>query len=117
VLIWLAERRLSSLSANAHRLVERESLEMSPMVLMELETLHESGKLKNEPDRLIAVVERDFGLGRSKAAFADVIASARNFAWTRDPFDRLIVANAMADGARLLTADQTILANFEDAVW
>jgi PIN domain nuclease of toxin-antitoxin system len=39
------------------------------------------------------------------------------FAWTRDPFDRLIVANAMADGAPLITADETILANFRDAVW
>ena len=46
-----------------------------------------------------------------------VVETARTFAWTRDPFDRLIVANAMADGARLLTADQTILANFKDAVW
>jgi PIN domain nuclease of toxin-antitoxin system len=117
VVIWLAERRLASLSAVAVRLVERETLEISPMVLMELETLHESGKLKNDPDRLVEVVRRDFGLGGSAAAFADVIASARTFAWTRDPFDRLIVANAMADGARLLTADETILANFKDAVW
>jgi PIN domain nuclease of toxin-antitoxin system len=117
VVIWLAERRLASLSAAAVRLVERETLEISPMVLMELETLHESGKLKNNPDRLVEVVIRDFGLGRSAAAFADVIASARTFAWTRDPFDRLIVANAMADSVGLLTADETILANFKDAVW
>ena len=84
---------------------------------MELETLRESGRLKNDPDRLVGVVKRDFGLGWSAATFADVIASARTFAWTRDPFDRLIVANAMAEGARLLTADETILANFKDAVW
>ena len=117
VLIWLAERRIASLSPKALRLAEREDLEISPMVVMELETLRESGKLKNEPDRLVEVVKRDFGLGWSTATFADVIASARAFAWTRDPFDRLIVANAMADGARLLTADETILANFRDAVW
>lgn len=117
LVIWLAERRISSLSAIALRLVERERLEISPMVLMELETLRESGRLKNEPDRLVGVVRRDFGLGRSQTSLADVIASARTFAWTRDPFDRLIVANAMADGARLLTADATILANFKDAIW
>ena len=87
------------------------------MVLMELETLHEAGKLKTEPDRLVRVVEREFGLSVSRAVFAEVIASARGFAWTRDPFDRLIVANAMADGARLITADATILAHFAGAVW
>jgi hypothetical protein len=44
LVIWLAERRISSLSATALRLVQRESLEISPMVLMELETLREAGK-------------------------------------------------------------------------
>ena len=87
VVIWLAERRLSALSASARRLAERESLEISPMVLMELETLHESGKLNNDPDRLVSVVERDFGLSRSGARFTQVVASARTFAWTRDPFE------------------------------
>jgi PIN domain nuclease of toxin-antitoxin system len=117
MVIWLAERRLSALSATARRLAERERLEISPMVLMELETLHEAGKLKSEPDRLVRVVEREFGLRVSQAGFAEVIASARSFTWTRDPFDRLIVANAIADGARLVTADATILAHFEGAVW
>jgi hypothetical protein len=31
--------------------------------------------------------------------------------------DRLIVANAMADGARLVTAHLTLLAQFDGAVW
>ena len=117
MVIWLAERRVSALSSTALRLAQREDLEISPMVLMELETLHESAKLKNEPNRLVGVVERDFGLTVSKTGFAEVIDAARSFAWTRDPFDRLIVANAMADGARLITADASILANFKDAVW
>jgi len=51
------------------------------------------------------------------AAFGDVVAAARTFAWTREPFDRLIVANAMADGVRLPTADEHILQHFRDAVW
>ena len=46
-----------------------------------------------------------------------MVETARSFAWTREPFDRLIVANAMADGVRLLTADEMILRHFKDAVW
>ncbi len=117
VVIWLAERRAARLSALALRLVERERLEISPMVVMELETLHERGRLKTDPERLLDAVDDDFNFLRSEARFGAVIDAARSFAWTRDPFDRLIVANAMADGSRLLTADATILANFKDAVW
>lgn len=87
------------------------------MVMLELETLHESGKLKTEPDRVIGILERNMDLVRSSASFVDIVAAARTFAWTRDPFDRLIVANAMADGVRLLTADDYILRHFKGAVW
>ena len=117
VVIWLAERREGMLSATARRTLDREPIGVSAMVMLELETLHESGKLKNEPDRVIGILERNIGLGRSSAALADVVDAARTFAWTRDPFDRLIVANAMADGVRLLTADEHILRHFRDAVW
>ena len=117
VAIWLSERRWTSLSLAAKRLIDREDLQISPMVCMEFETLHEVGKLKSEPDRVLAVLERDHGVTRSQATFERVIAAARTFGWTRDPFDRLIVANAMSDGARLVTADATILEHFAEAVW
>lgn len=115
--MWLAERRVAPLSATAQRLIDREELQISPMVAMELETLREAGKLRSEPDRILAVLERDHSVRRSQATFDLVIAAARTFSWTRDPFDRLIVANAMADRVRLLTADELILRHFKDAVW
>jgi len=117
VAIWLASRREHALSVAARRLVAREDLQISPMVAMELETLWEDGKLRSEPERILTTVDQSLGLTRSEASFASVIEAARTFAWTRDPFDRLIVANAMADGVRLLTADEHILQHFRDAVW
>jgi PIN domain nuclease of toxin-antitoxin system len=117
VAIWLAERRAAALSTTAQRLIDREELQISPMVGMELETLGQAGKLRSEPDRVLAVLERDHGVTRSQTTFDLVIEAARTFAWTRDPFDRLIVANAMADRVRLLTADELILRHFKDAVW
>jgi PIN domain nuclease of toxin-antitoxin system len=116
VVIWLTGPP-RFLSATARRIVQREPLQVSPMVLLELETLHERGKFRSEPQRLLHMVEQEFDLTQSETSFADVIDAARTFAWTRDPFDRLIVANAMADGVRLLTADETILRHFADAVW
>lgn len=87
------------------------------MVAMELETLFEARKLKPEPEQVLNILEREHALSRSEARFDAIIEAARSFAWTRDPFDRLIVANAITDGVRLITADETILANFKDAVW
>jgi PIN domain nuclease of toxin-antitoxin system len=38
--------------------------------------------------------------------------------WTRDPFDRLIVANAKANGfAWLISADEEIARNYPRTVW
>ena len=87
------------------------------MAILELEVLSELRRIANDSAEIIADLGSEFGLTVASTPFIAVIEAARTFAWTRDPFDRLIVANAIADGARLLTADATILANFKDAVW
>jgi PIN domain nuclease of toxin-antitoxin system len=117
VVIWTAGKQTNRLSPAVRRLLERETLQISPMVAMELETLFEAGKLKSKPEQVLNILEREHALSRSEARFDAIIEAARSFAWTRDPFDRLIVANAVTDGMRLITTDETILANFKDAVW
>jgi PIN domain nuclease of toxin-antitoxin system len=117
VVNWLVARRLNQLSAKTRALIERESVCISPMVVLELETLFECGKTKRDPAVTLRALESSMDLEVSQTRFATVVQVARTFAWTRDAFDRLIVANAMADGVRLVTADQTILTNFTDAVW
>jgi PIN domain nuclease of toxin-antitoxin system len=37
--------------------------------------------------------------------------------WTRDPFDRIIVAQARLRGAPLLTKDRTIQTHHAEAFW
>jgi PIN domain nuclease of toxin-antitoxin system len=37
--------------------------------------------------------------------------------WTCDPFDRLIVANAKAAGAPLVTKDEGIRRHYRRAIW
>ena len=37
--------------------------------------------------------------------------------WTRDPFDRLLVATALLHQAPLVTCDTRIQENFPGAVW
>jgi PIN domain nuclease of toxin-antitoxin system len=105
------------LSERATRLLERERCQISPIVLLELETLSELGRITQSAKAILGRLSNVMDLTLSDISFQAVVDRALTFAWTRDPFDRLIVANAIADGARLVTADQFILANFRDAVW
>ena len=98
-------------------MVDREIVRISPMVLFECELLMESGRIPEPGAALLEGLREEIGLELSSAPFPVIVDKARSFAWTRDPFDRLIVANAMADGARLVTADEAILGHFAGAVW
>ena len=86
---------------------------------MELDNLIAAKRVKADtPQAVIAdIIETFAPIETSAARFSDVIARALTIGWTRDPFDRLIVANAMADGVKLITADENIRAHFKDAVW
>lgn len=105
-------RAARTLMARADQLV------VSQFVVLELDDMIDLRRIRNvSVDRLIDQLSRQFPMATSSAPLADVIANARRIGWTKDPMDRLIVANAMADGARLITADEKIRAHFKDAVW
>lgn len=108
---------MGRLSGPAKRLVEREPSSLSPAVLFELEVLFERGRIKRDATTIVSALSRTLDLSVSETPFSKIVDQALTFAWTHDPFDRLIVANAIADGVRLITADALILANFQDAVW
>ena len=49
--------------------------------------------------------------------FIRIITEAIQQNWTRDPFDRIITATAIAQSALLLTKDRIILDNYSKAIW
>ncbi len=53
-----------------------------------------------------AYLQATFGVGLCSYAFPAIVLEALRCGWTNDPFDRLIVAHAIANnGAALITAD------------
>lgn len=119
VALWLYYRLDRQISRRAERELSRgRQLRLSPLVLVEIEILIEIGRVKLlNADLLLQDLQDRLDLSLSDATTVEVSNAACRFAWTRDPFDRLIVANAMADGARLITADRVILHHFDRAVW
>jgi PIN domain nuclease of toxin-antitoxin system len=58
------------------------------------------------------------GLKVSDHPFPAVARAALFETWTRDPFDRMIVAQARADGySGLVTSDEKIRENYSKTIW
>ena len=63
-------------------------------------------------------LEREIGVRVCDFSFSSVASVALDEKWTRDPFDRIIVAQAKANGlAFLVSPDEVIGKNYFRAVW
>jgi PIN domain nuclease of toxin-antitoxin system len=118
VLVWLYQDGAARLTAEGVRVIEEaEQLLISPMVELELTYLHEISRINCPASVILDSLRRDIGLETCKMPFASVVGEALAHNWTRDPFDRLIVAQAAHRSARLLTADQNIRQHYPAAIW
>jgi|GEM_PF-300751 len=90
---------------------------ISPMVALELDFLREIGRVREPASTVLTALEAELGLITDHTSFDRVVSAAASLSWTRDPFDRLIAAQAQAAGARLLTRDRSILDHASWAFW
>jgi PIN domain nuclease of toxin-antitoxin system len=97
------------------RLTQRRSrLYLSPASLLELQFLNEAGRIHLRGATIADLAYRnDLWLIDDPPA-ADWFDEARELAWTRDPFDRLIVAHARLRRWPLATADTALLERLTD---
>ena len=117
VVAWLYDGKLEFFPQTALDLLRGEPPSVSPIVDLELQYLHEIGRLRVPSPVILKHLESSCGLTIADTPFSRVVEVARDIRWTRDPFDRLIVGQALAEGASLLTRDQAILENCGIAVW
>ena len=114
---WLYTGALEKFSPRALEEIEQNSLLISPMVGLELQFLFEIKRLKVQATEILNVLRRDFHIQECPAEFVLVSHRARSLQWTRDPFDRIITAQAALFDAPLLTKDRNIRSNYPQAVW
>ncbi len=117
VVCWLYEGRLDLLSESAKAAIESGRLAVSPIVDLELQFLREIGRICKGPEEILHTLGDEIGLTLSEEPLQLVVAKARPIRWTRDPFDRLIVADALSSGAQLVTRDVLIREQCPSAVW
>lgn len=85
----------------------------SPASVLELQFLLEAGRLRLQHGTLTDIVRRGPWLLDDPPAAA-WFETALESAWTRDPFDRLIVAHAELRGWRLATGDSALLSRLPE---
>jgi PIN domain nuclease of toxin-antitoxin system len=117
VLMYLFDGEANRLGPAARRAIERDDLVASAAVVLELEFLHEVGRLKPTASKLMSTLATEVGLRVCDLPFRTIVEQALAEGWARDPFDRLIVANAKAAGAALVTRDERIRGHYSRTVW
>ncbi len=118
VVVWLYSGDIKLLSSKALELIENNDLlYISPIVYLELKFLYEIGRIKVSPAEILESLSASIGLSVCDKSFLQIISESISLEWTRDPFDRIIVANAIVNDAVLLTKDSRIQANYSKACW
>lgn len=117
IAIWLYEGKKDKLSPPAIDAIENQCCQFSPMVRLELQYMFEIGRNESDAATVVDVMRNQFGIEEAHTDFSLVVQSATAITWTRDPFDRLIAAQAIRDGAILVTKDRNIRKHCPNALW
>jgi PIN domain nuclease of toxin-antitoxin system len=114
--VWLASGELERFPVMATQRLEDQPLRVSPMVRLELGYLYEIHRIADTGEAILEEMRLRLGLEIAGEPFDLVALRATSLSWTRDPFDRLIAAQALVAGESLLTVDRTIRAHLDVAV-
>ncbi|MUG94637.1 PIN domain-containing protein [Scytonema sp. UIC 10036] len=117
VVAWLYSGLTDKLTNIAKTLINENEVYISEIVRLELQYLYEIKRIKDKPDLIIAHLSNQIGLKICERSFNDIISMALTITWTRDPFDRIITANALINNNILLSKDENILNNYLYAKW
>jgi len=117
VAAWLYAGTIDLIPAVVRAKIEDNDLLISPAVALELQYLFEIRRTTDPARFVLDTLETEIGLKVCDLPFSAVSEVAFSQSLTRDPFDRLIVSQAVLRNTQLLTRDRTIRAHCALAVW
>lgn len=117
VVVWLYAGDKSKLTENGIKLINQSELFISPIIQLELQYLLEIKRITKSADTILKDLSKRIGLKTCQKPFEQVMKQSIYQNWTRDPFDRIIVAQAVLGKTKLLTKDKIILENYTGSSW
>jgi PIN domain nuclease of toxin-antitoxin system len=117
-MVWLyLGEHLRFTPAARKELESGRQIRISPIVLLELEYLVEIGRVAHQPGAIARSLGSQLDFLVCDVPFVNVIGAAALQNWTNDPFDRIIVGQADAAEAALITADGRIRKHYPRCIW
>lgn len=117
VVVWLYQKIRNKFNSETLILIDTEELLISPMVELELEYLFEIDRINTRSQVILEYLKGRIGLKTCDKPFQGIIQKALSMKWTRDPFDRIITAQAAVDNSILITKDKQIKKHYPKALW
>ncbi len=117
VVMWLYDALTDRLSKAASAATENNELRISWMVKLELQYLNEIGKIRATPEAVFKSLSQTIGLRLSDVGLDAIVNTALGLDWTKDVFDRMIVAECITTGRGLITKDVRIRSHAPCAIW
>lgn len=115
--VWLYAGELDLFSKKILQMINVNRLCISHIVKLEIKYLNEIGRVKQKPDIIIDALIDEIGLSYSKNSFERVVNQAIHLDFTRDPFDRIIVADASINNSYLISKDDIITKHYKNTIW
>ncbi len=115
--VWIVGGQAEKIGQEARALIARAELLLSPAVTLELQFLYEVGRVNAPAGDAVRTLQQALNVRIATDTFDNVVSAALAESWTRDPFDRLIVAHARMLGAVLLSRDRRIAAAYSNTRW
>lgn len=116
VAILLYKGDVSRFSNKCIHLLEDNPLCISQIVRLEIKYLFEIGRIKQPPSEIIDKLQHEIGLVISPNNYENIIDNAIRVDFTRDPFDRIIVADADLNQSLLVSLDRHIQINYRNTL-
>lgn len=117
IFIWLYAGLREKFSDEMAALLDSHDIRISPIVMLETQYLYEIKRITCSAKEIYEDLHLRIGVTINNDDFSLVIQNSLLLEWTRDPFDRIIAAHAMALSLPLMTADEIILKNCPAAIW
>ena len=117
IVVWLYAGDTQRFSQPIRALMNNHDWQISPIVRLELQYLFEIGRVKATADSIIRDLSQNVGLTICTKPFNTIVSHALQMTWTRDLFDRILVAHASINNNILISADQTIRNHYAHVQW
>ena len=117
IVVWLFAGLLDKFGHTVKTMLNENEILISPIVRLELQYLYEIERVNEPASVLVADLSDRIGLEVCEKNFNVVVSQALTLTWTRDPFDRVIVATAKLNDNILISKDPSILENYVHARW